>query len=399
MTYYDIDGNEFKISAEEKDDLILISSLPTVFIESEIAYASITKDNNSNGTFTFVDRNKKINSIPIKFKLQGSGSLNYAKHNLNITFYEDDTYAEKKKYQFGGWLPVSKIHLKANEFDYSMVRNSVGSRLTHDLMGKFLPNGADGYIDSFPCILYYNDEYMGCHTVNLPQDGKTYNFKDSLETVAKNLAYRNGDTSITVWTQSSNWEYRGDADEVGDMRSTFNSLLSVMSDYSNLTKAIIEQHFDVDTLVAYWTLADIMLAVDSLVNNWTLVTWDGVTWYHVWYDLDLIFGLGGNDGYNLSATYNIANCQQYLACGFWQKITTLYATEIADMYANLRNNGVNADNLYNAFHDFQSEWGWRNIAMDREKWASDKLNTNEISKTWIANRLAFLDNKYNYTES
>lgn len=395
---YDINGNEL-VASFSGEIPIIIGDLPTIYITSDTAYANVTKEANSNGTFTLIDRKKKISNVPIKFKLQGSGSLNYDKHNLNITFYADDEYKDKQKFQFNSWLPISKIHLKANEFDYSMVRNSVGSRLAHDLMGVYLPNGADGYIDSFPVIMYYNDEYIGCHTVNLPQDGKTYNFSDSAEKACTNLAYRNGVSSISVWNTSANWEYRGDEDETTPMRNVFDSLLTVMSDYNNLTTAIVEEHFDKDSLIAYWTLADIMLAVDSLINNWTIVTWNGTKWFHTWYDLDLIFGLGGADGYNLSATYDITTCQQYRNCGFWQKITSLYANDISSMYATMRNNGADADSLYNAFHDFQSKWGWRNIEMERTKWASDKLNTNEISKTWIQDRLAFLDTKYGYSAS
>lgn len=392
MSVYDINGNSLDSGA------IITGELPKVFITSSTAYADVTKNNNSNGTFSLIDTKTKIKNVPIKFKLQGAASLQYAKHNLNITFYTDDSYGTKQKFIFNSWTPVSKIHLKANEFDYSMVRNSVGAKFTYKMMGKNLPQGAKGYIDSFPVIMYYNGEYMGCHTMNLPQDGKTYNFSDSKEEACTNLAYRCGDTT-TAWTTNANWEYRGDVDETDAMRSAFTDLLDIMTDYTNLTTSIIESHFDKQTLIAYWTLADIMLAVDSLVNNWTIVTWDGTTWYHTWYDLDLIFGLGGNDGYNLSATYEITNCIQYNACGFWQKVVSLYSNDIAAMYATMRNNGADVDTIYDMLHEFQMTWGWQNISADRTKWASDKRNSNEISRTWIQNRIAFLDNKYSYSAS
>lgn len=392
MSIYDYSGNEIITQTDPFDIPIIVGELPIVFINSSTPYGSLTKETANNATIKFIDGKEKF-SLSAKIKLQGSGSLNYAKKNLNITFYADS--GKKQKVIFNSWYPTNKVHLKANEFDYSMVRNSVGASFTYKMMGKNLPQGARGYIDSFPVIMYYNDVYMGCHTVNLPQDGKTYNFTDEQEQACTNLAYRCGDTT-TAWTTNSNWEYRGSEDETASMREAFTNLHNIMVSYNNLTKAIIESHFDKQTLIAYWTLADIMLAVDSLINNWTLVTWDGTIWYHVWYDLDLIFGLGGNDGYNLSATYNIATCQQYRNCGFWQKIVSLYSDDIADMYATMRNNGVNADSVYAMFHDFQSTWGWQNIIADRTKWASDKLNQNEISKTWIENRIAFLDNKYSY---
>lgn len=390
------DGNGTKISISDQN-LILTSELPAIYITSSTAYDSLTKATAVSGTFTLMDNSeKKMSSIPITLKLQGSGSLSFAKHNLNITFYDED--GNKAKYRFNNWYPTKKIHVKANEYDYSMVRNSVATRFAYKMMGKFLPTSCVGYIDSFPCILYYNDVYMGCHTINLPQDGKTYAFKSSKELSSKNLAYRCGDTT-TAWTTNEKWEYRGDEDETTSMRATFTALHNIMVDYTNLTTAIIEQHFDKQTFVAYYTLADIMLAQDSLINNWTIVTWDGSIWYHTWYDLDICFGLGGSDGQYPPATYDITTCGQHRNCGFWQKVAELYSTDIANMYATMRNNGADADTIYNMLHDFQSTWGWQNISAERTKWSSDKWNNNEISKTWITNRLTFLDNKYSYTAS
>lgn len=398
MDIYDVNGNV--IGSSLAKNVILTGNLPTIFITSATTYADVTKDTSSNGTLTFVDGAKKMKNVPIKFKLQGSGSLSYAKHNFNVTFYEDDARKTKQKFQFNNWMPTSKIHIKANEYDYSMVRNSVGTRIAHDLMGKYLPDGAEGYTDSFPVILYYNGECKGCHTWNLPQDGKTFAFSDSAETAGTNLAYRYGGPRYnwdTAWKDASNFEYRGDEDETESMHSVFVALHDIMVDYADLTTSIVEEHFDKQTLIAYWTLADIMLAVDSLINNWTLVTWDGEIWYHTWYDLDLIFGLGGNDGTNLSANKDITTCQQYTSNGFWQKIVALYSSDIASMYATMRQNGADADTLYNRLHEFQMKWGWRNISLERTTWASDKLNTNEISKTWIQNRLNYLDTKYGYS--
>lgn len=388
MSVYDISGKE--VGSLIKDLSIITGDLPQIYIESETQYTSLTKETASDGTVTFIDGQEKF-SLAAKIKLQGNNSLSYAKKNLNITFYNKNK--KKQKIKFNGWYPTSKIHLKANEYDYSMVRNSVGTSFAYKMMGKLLPQCAIGYIDSFPVIMYYNDEYMGCHSVNLPQDGKTYNFTDEKETACTNLAYRYGNTRTLAL---ENWEYRGDLDETPEMRTTFTSLFNKISNYSSLTKQIIEANFDKDNLIAYWTLADIMLAVDSLLNNWTLVTWDGTKWYHTWYDLDLIFGLGGNDGTDLAANYDITTCQQYANNGFWSKIISLYANEIKSMYATMRKNGVNADNIYKLLKDYQDRWGWKNIEADRTKWASDKRNSNEISLTWIQDRIAFLDTKYSF---
>lgn len=398
MAIYDVNGKPLATDVTNYDIPIITGELPVVFIESETAYTSLTKETASDATLTFVDWKKKF-ELAIKVKLQGNNSLYYEKKNLNFTFYNGD--GKKQKIIFNDWYPTNKIHLKANWYDVSMCRNSVATRLAYHFMGKLLPNGAVGYIDSFPCLLYYNGEYMGCHTFNLPQDGKTYNFKDSAEKALQNLAYRcsaTRNTSTNKWTLSGMWEYRGDEDETAEMRAVFDSLLSIMTDTTNLSKAIIEEHFDVQTLLGYLVFAQISCAVDSLTNNWTIVTWDGTKWYHVWYDLDICYGIGGNDGTTISATKDVFTSLQGGYNAFFAKVKELYSTELAEMYAEFRRNGADVDSISNAFRDFKSKWGWQNVKADRDKWG-DALTSVDIDAipAWLTSRFAYLDNLYGYT--
>lgn len=380
----------------EFDIPIITGGLPVVFISSDTAYASLTKEKSSNGVLNFIDSKSKF-ELPIKMKLQGNHSLDYAKKNLNITFYNEG--GSKQKVKFNAWYPTNKIHAKANEYDTSMCRNSVGSVLAYNLCGKNLPNGARGYVDSFPVILYYNNEYMGCYTFNLPQDGKTYNFKDALETAGTNLAYRTSDATNN-WKQSSFWEYRGDEDETQAMRDVFDNTVIPLLNDANLTKALVEATFDIDTLLAYLVFAQISCAVDSMTNNWTLVTWDGVKWYHTWYDLDICFGIGGGqDGKSISATKDVFTSVQGAWNSFFQQVKNLYASEMGTVYANMRNHGADVGTIKSAFYDFQNTWGQTNIVADRTKWASDKQGTADIDilENWLTQRFAYLDNMYNFS--
>ena len=390
---YDGNGNPIQVT-DEYNIPIVTGDLPTVFITSDTAYSSLTKETAVNGEISFIDWKSKF-SLPIKIKLQGNHSLDYAKKNLNVTFYNNGS---KQKIKFNSWYPTNKVHIKANEFDYSMCRNSVGTKLAYDLCGKYLPTGARGYIDSFPVIVYYNNEYIGCHTVNLSQDGKTYNFKDSKETAGTNLAYRTKDAT-NGWKTSSFWEYRGDADENSTMRNVFDTTVIPALNNASLTKADIEAHFDVNTMIAYLAFAQIACAVDSMTNNWTLITWDGNIWYHTWYDLDICFGLGGwQDGTNISSTKDVFTSVQGAWNSFFQQVKTLYASELEATYADMRDHGADTDTIVSAFVDFQNRWGQTNIIADRAKWSSDKPNRNDITnlRTWLTERFTYLDNLYNY---
>lgn len=377
------------------DTPIITGELPVIFIESNTAYTSLTKETASDGTVEFVDGKKKF-KLAAKIKLQGSGALNYAKKNLNITFYNDSN--KKQKVIFNDWYPTNKIHLKANEYDYSMCRNSVGAILTWEYMGRMLPKGAWGYIRSFPVIMYYNGVYMGCHTWNMPQDGKTYNFTDSAEEACTNLAYRCGTVTSNTWMNIADWEYRGDVDETTAMNSTFSALLAIMSNTSGLTKEVIEAHFDTQTLLGYMVFCQISCAVDSMTNNWTLVTWDGVKWYHTFYDLDICFGIGGNDGRNIASTKDVFTSIQGGFNTFFAKVKELYATEFNEMWATFRNNGADVETITKTFADFQGKWGWQNLKAERDKWGSDKLTTRDIDMigSWLTERFAYFDSLYGY---
>ena len=391
---YDGTGNKIQV-VDPFDAPIITGTLPVVFITSTTAYTSLTKASASNAQVEFVD-GKKVFSLPAKIKLQGDGSLAYAKKNLNITFYNES--GSKQKIKFNDWYATNKIHLKANEYDYSMCRNSVATMLAWSYMGRMLPKGAWGYIRSFPVIMYYNGVYMGCHTWNMPQDGKTYNFSDSAEVACTNLAYRCGTVEQNDWATSAQWEYRGDEDETSAMRNTFLSLLAIMADTANLTKAVVEAHFDVQTLLGYMVFCQISCAVDSMTNNWTLSTWDGVIWYHTFYDLDICFGIGGNDGRNISATKDVFSSIQGGYNTFFSTVKTLYATEFNQMYATFRDNGADVDTITKAFVDFQGKWGWQNLKAERDKWGSDKLTSRDIDMIggWLTTRFEYLDDLYGY---
>lgn len=396
MAIYDVNGNSIEVGDVNTFEVpIIVGGLPVVFITSDTPFTSLTKDSSVNGNILFVDGKTKFD-LPIKMKLQGNNSLQYAKKNLNITFYNSG--GSKQKIIFGSWYPTNKIHLKANEYDYSMCRNSVGSILAYEMCGKKLPKGARGYIDSFPIVMYYNDEYMGCYTFNLPQDGKTYNFKDSLETEGTNLAYRTTGAANS-WQNSSYWEFRGDKDETQAMRDVFDNTVIPLLNNSSLTKEDVEEHFDVNTLLYYLVFAQISCSVDSMTNNWTLVTWDGDIWYHTWYDLDICFGIGGLDGASISATKDVFSSIQGNYNTFFQQVKTLYADEMESVYADMRNHGANTEYIVNKFYDFQGKWGQSNIIADRIKWEDDKTATKDIDiiEGWLTSRFVYLDSMYNYS--
>lgn len=398
------DGNGKVISVE--DIPILISGCPAIYITCDTAYNLVTKFTAVNATVTLIDNGeKKLKNIPVKMKLQGNTATQYNKRSFNITFYEDTTYKKKKKYIFNDWYPTNKIHVKGNPSDFSFVRNSVSAKVAKYLFGKHYPNHAMGMVESLPCILYYNGVFRGCYTFNLPQDDKLFNMDDG---DATNVAWRCDSNVTDAWKSIDRWEIRSENEDVEGVTDSFTSLLAIMSDTENLTKAIVEQHFDVGTLLGYMMLCQIGKIQDQMGNNWTMGTWDGVTWYTFAYDMDYGFGVafGGN-----GTVYTGDNLANY-GNSFFQAINTLYTDELKALYCSMRDMGVNASTLTKFFVDFKNTYGYENIKADYDLWLgadgdpweayqgeTEYIKGKDIYnlETWLPSRISYLDTLYEYS--
>lgn len=383
-SFYDGTGKKITIDDVQRVDNF---GLPSIFITCPDA--DDTMDVMSSGTHDitvkYID-GEKIFECYGTAKKQGNFTSAGDKKNLNVTLYTDNTKTSKQKVRFAPWYKSHKYHIKGNRSDYSMVRNSVLTRIAYEFCGGLsLPNGAMGYIDSFPVVLYWNENWFGCYTVNLPQDEHTFNFKDGNE---NHMAWRIEDP--TKWTNTTGWEFRGDADNLTtNMTNAFQSLLDFMSQ-STITKAGVESRFDIDSLLAYILFLQIGYLNDNTMNNWTVATWDGATWYHIFYDLDIGFGFS-NAGDISPSAYLTMN-------SFHTSVEALYTNELKDTYANMRNAGLTAEYVTNKLFAFQRKWGWENLKKEHEKWDYDKPFKKDIDGvlSWLTARLQHLDTLYEY---
>lgn len=385
MAFYD--GNGQKIAFDE-DLKVFRFGLPKIYITCPDADAtmSVMANGTHDITIKYVDAEKQFECYGTA-KKQGVFSSTGGKKNLNVTLYTDATKTKKQKVKFEPWYKMHKYHIKGNESDYSMIRNSVFTRIAYEFCGGLsLPNGAMGYIDSFPCILYWNGAWFGCYTVNLPQDEHIFNFADNNE---NHMAWRI--ETPQNWTNTAGWEFRGDDDNLTtNMTNAFQSLLDFMN-LDTITKEGVESRFDINSLLSYIVFMQIGYLNDNTMNNWTLVTWDGTTWYHVFYDLDIGFGFS-NAGDVSTSGYLTMN-------KFHTNAEALYPDEIKAVYASMRNAGFTAEYVTEKAYEFQRRWGWENLQMEYAKWESDKPFKRGIDRIqpWLTARLQYLDTLYDYS--
>lgn len=385
-SFYDGTGKKISIDDVQKVEHF---GLPSIYItcpdadDTMAVLASGTHDI----TIKYVDT-EKIFECYGTAKKQGAFTSTGNKKNLNVTLYTDSTKTTKQKVKFEPWYKTHKYHIKGNRSDYSMVRNSVLTRIAYQFCGGLsLPEGAMGYIDSFPVILYWNGNWFGCYTVNLPQDERIFNFKDGNE---NHMAWRVDDTSN--WANAAGWEFRGDSDNLtANMTANFQTLLDLMNQ-TTITKAEVENSFDVNSLLSYIVFMQIGYLNDSTLNNWTLATWDGTKWYHIFYDLDIGFGFSNAGDIPASAHLTMN--------AFHTKVEALFPDEIKAVYANMRNAGLTAQYVADKLYEFQGRWGWQNLQKEYQKWEDDKPFKKGLDTVlpWLTARLTYLDGVYEYTE-
>lgn len=324
---------------------------------------------------------------------QGSGSLSYPNKNLSLKI--KDAAGEKAKISIFPDYPTHGYHLKCNYLDYSMVRNSVGAQLAHDFDDTVFPVDAPITVKSIPVIVYLNGAFNGCYTLNYKQDDKLFGM-DTEENPLTEIVYRSG---LGTWTQG-NFEYRGDADETVEMKAKLKVMMDFAANSDDATfTAEFENHFDLNNAINYWLYADIACATDSMINNWTVATWDGVKWYMCWYDMDIIFGLMENAGNAthpnkpdtdlLTLTYTTNN-------PIWEKLYRCFYPQIRTRYWELREGIANPTKLVSRFRTFQSKWSTENIEKERAKWTGRPNTSKDVDEmySWMTRRFAVLDAKY-----
>lgn len=411
---YDPEGNEYSIGGDaNKDELMIdinnllsltqsrITNLENFHDEFNLPvlklYGDVSEMNKDNAVLlraVYTDGVRSFECIA-KTKWQGNTSIDYPKKNYNIKFV--DGKDNKVKMIFKDWYATHKYHMKANYYDYSMVRNVVGVQLGRKIYPNLYPNNARGVIDSFPFILYINDEWWGCYTWNLSQDEDLFAMDTSNP---DHMCFRTDNNGWDI----ENFELRCPDDSTDYQQTCLTRMVSwTKSCDDDEFNNNVEKYFDLESLEYYWLMMDIGCAGDSMVNNATWATWDGEVWYVLWYDLDIIFGQNSDlytpttDLIAMSKIDTYSNKYNPI----WERLYNTKYEDLCQKYAELRKKWfMNASIIITYFTDYKNKWGEENLSKEYEKWNGKPFANDDIENMteWITQRLAYCDDKYDYVE-
>lgn len=394
-----------KVEPEELD-------MPKVFFYGT---ALPTTKDNVNLTMDYISNTAKFSSF-VKLKCQGTSSMSYAKKNFTVAMFSDESRTIKLKKDFKGWGAQSKFCLKANYVDTTHTRNISGARIAYDMVKsrpdspfrqQLLQCPRNGAVDGFPIKLYFNGEFYGIYTWNIPKDGWMFNMDAGNANHMVLCAEKNND-STNISDDILRCEFRMEWDgtdgnswsiEFGTysdtLKNSFNRCVNfVMTATDEEFKANIGNYFDLYSLLDYYCFSYFTAHIDGLAKNMLMATYDGVIWGATLYDMDSIYGADWQ-GSQFKAT-NIQCPEQYQDTNslLWQRIESCFPVELYARYLELRQGALSLSNIIKHVEEIYDVIPDRVFVDEKAKWTSlPGVNTNTMTRfrNYMKDRAVYVD--------
>ncbi|HGS7444916.1 TPA: CotH kinase family protein [Klebsiella pneumoniae] len=378
-------------------------------------------------TTATIDIDGEILNIPYSsISVQGDSSAAYAKKNLNIGLYIDDKYDDLFTLKIGDCLPHDEWVFKANWIDHTNLRNLMSYHLWERMMasrdgwpkrdidnyyvGKTgldeMDTRATGYPVGYPCVMYINGDFYGTGALAIGKKKENYNIsKNKAEQI---MIVMGGWKPITTMYDNAHVT-DSDTIEIKAPKTVSEETLGYLQTwdtFANLAQADFTQqapeHLDTRNVVDFYLLLAVVGATDLFAGdkakNAIFYTWDGTKWYFGPYDLDTTYGLHFN---GTQISYAADSAPKTDSGAFWKKILVTYADELAARYAELRDKDIFSVNcLYDIAAGLSAKYTHELDKAEINKWPTKPsltVTSRDQIFGWFNDRLAYLDNKFNYT--
>ena len=387
-----------------------VNDMPKVFFYGN---ALPTTKDNVNLTMDYISNTTKFSSF-VKLKCQGTSSMSYAKKNFTVAMYSDEARSTKLKKDFKGWGVQSKFCLKANYVDTTHTRNLSGARIAYDMVQsrpdspfkqQLLQCPRNGAVDGFPIKLYFNGEFYGIYTWNIPKDGWMFNMDENNPNHIVLCAERNTDGNANLinscqfrklWTDGDGGDWSVEFGTYStDLQTKFNRVIAFVKDSTDEEfKANISQYLDLYSLIDYYCFSYLVAHIDGLAKNMLMATYDGIIWGACLYDMDSIYGVHWN-GNSYIAT-NTQCPEQYLEqfSLLWKRIEECFGVELYARYLELRQGALSLSNIIKHVEEIYDVIPDRVFADEKAKWTSlPQVNTNTMTRfrNYMRDRAKYVD--------
>ncbi|WP_208526308.1 CotH kinase family protein [Klebsiella pneumoniae] len=360
-------------------------------------------------------------TCPCLVSVQGASSAAYPKKNFSIEFFQDDARSKNVEIKIGDLYPHDKMVFKSNWIDtthsrlsccYNLWDQVVKSRKTWPKNEVDFPmvgqtnsagafTGANGHPTLFPCVLYVNGDFYGMGCFGTAKKYKNYNLPKNSPLM---IQLDHGD-----WTPMNGW---ADAIAAGAIeygapsKPNATTTAAVTAWDAFATDVIANVLTNVDTKLDQQNVTDFLLFLEFIwaqdllagnnIKNVQVISYDGVKWFFMPYDLDTVFGL------HWAGTSIIDNAStSYINGPFWKNLYNGYgAATFAARYKELRDRNIfSISNVYDLLRANQCKFTKGVFDSEFAKWpAVPSLNLTSVDQilSWVKTRLVYLDSKYSY---
>lgn len=324
---------------------------------------------------------------------QGTSSLQYDKKNFTLVLDTPVAFRD-------AWGAQTEYCLKANFVDPTMSCNVVSARLAADMHARYglyegLPNR--GLIDGFPVWVSFNGRAQGLYTFNIPKAAWMLGLDEANEDhIAmccegySNCALMHHD----YYHLDEDWSI-----EVGpDTSRTVARFARLLDFVANSSDEDFTAHFDeylsLDACLNYYCFICISNASDNTAKNMLMVTWDGLVWHPMLYDLDALWGVTWDGLSALPDAMPVVNCDNRL----FRRLRTCFGPQLEARYADLRASVLSEANVLAAFREFERGIPPLMLTWNNRLWNADgaRIRTLPLMEDMIRRYLPAVDAHFHY---
>ena len=368
-------------------------------------------------SFEYISKNKRFQGY-VDIKCQGTSSMNYAKKNFTIKLFSDEALENKIKINFMNWGEQNKFCLKANWVDSTHTRNIVGARIGYDIVQSrpdsefkrnLLTAPRCGLIDGFPIKLYYDGEFYGIYTWNIPKDAWQFAMDEDNENHIVLCAEKNSDGNIdvvtscqfkTLWTNGDKGDWSVEVGTYSDsLVQKWNRVISFVKDSSD--EEFInnfEQYFDLYSVIDYYCFSYFMAHIDGLAKNMLVATYDGNIWGCSLYDMDTTVGAYWNSTQYIPYNYKCPEHYQEQFSLLWERIEKCFTQILCERYFTLRKKELSLGNVINHIERLYDIIPDRVFNDEKAKWTNiPQVSTNTMTRArnYLRDRAEYVDGQFN----
>lgn len=131
-------------------------------------------------------------------------------------------------------------------------------------------------------------------------------------------------------------------------------------------KTVFEKYYDVENLIDYIIISDLIKNEDGFSKNWQWFTYGGIKWYVGLYDCDICYGAFWDGGRTTDVLTSHLNTSLNLPTGY---IIKYYVSELNARYKHLADMDIiSANNVFNYIKDWTMRIGTSFYEEEYKKW-------------------------------